>query len=304
VSHKYAFRELETWALNTIHEFVNRKPSPILSASNPPAFAFFGNADISRANTTSCTVQNAEDLTKLIRLAQLCNHEKLLTTMINHLIQLTSTSLQYAYLAMTLADELDLRTLKGVAYLEVMQKAVVVKRTKTDIDLQALTRTASSSGSVSETSSISSHKTKTKRLMEGEIDEHGRLVVSQAQQLRLLAGYYRLTSTWERLRINPPTFDHAASCGATWHQHGCTQSWVEFWKEKTKIDTVTCLGLADVVGRLKQVYKEYERWGSAPYMHHDCRSAARKAIQDVIKKIEDGLPNFFSEDEYEYEDSI
>ncbi|KAF5382445.1 hypothetical protein D9615_002716 [Tricholomella constricta] len=290
VSNKYAFKELETWALNTIHEYVNRKPSPILAAVPAPQSYTFSSLDTVPQTETGATstIQSTEQLTKLIRLAQMCNHEPLLETMINHLKQLMSSSVQYAYLAMTLADELDIRTLRGVAYLEVMQKAVVVKRTKADAALKSMTQAGGENGNTAD--SVAGDK-------EGDVDDEGRLVINRAQQLRLLSGYYRLTGTWERLRITPPSFDHASSCGATWHQHGCTQSWVEFWKEKTKTDAVLALGLADAVGRLKQVHKEYERWGSAPYMHHDCRNAARKAIQEVIKKIEGGLPDFFSEPE-------
>lgn len=103
--------------------------------------------------------------------------------------------------------------------------------------------------------------------------------------------------TWERLRTIPPHFDHAPSCGATWHQHGCTQSWLEFWKDKTRSDGVLALGLADVLGRLRQVQKDYDRWGSATYMHHDCRMAARKSIVQVIKNVEDALPDYFSNEE-------
>lgn len=289
VANKYAFKNLETWALNTIHEYVNRKPSPILAAVPAPQTYTFSSLDTApRTASTTSAIQSTEQLTKLIRLAELCNHQPLLATMINHLKHLMSSSLQYAYLAMTLADELDIRTLRGVAYLEVMQKAVVVKRTKTDIALKSMTEVGTGDAAGGASSSLVGEK-------EGDIDEEGRLVINRAQQLRLLSGYYRLTGTWERLRMTPPQFDHASSCGATWHQHGCTQSWVEFWKEKTKTDAVLALGLADVVGRLKQVQKEYDRWGSAPYMHHDCRNVARKAIQEVIKKIEEGLPDFFSE---------
>ncbi|KAG6848665.1 hypothetical protein H0H93_015036 [Arthromyces matolae] len=297
VSNKYGFKNLETWALNTIHEYVNRKPSPILAAV-PPAHTYIFSSDAVKAKTIDADThaQSIEELTKLIRLAQLCNHEPLLTTMINHLKQLMSSSVQYAYLAMTLADELDIRSLRGVAYLEVMQKATVVKRTKTDIDLKAMTTPVSStSASSSETLPFVPGTPSAPAAAEGTIDEDGRLVINRAQQLRLLTGYYRLTGTWERLRMTPPSFEHASTCGATWHQHGCTQSWVEFWKEKTRTDAVLALGLADVVGRLKQVHKEYERWGSAPYMHHDCRSTARKAILEMIKKIEEGLPDFFSD---------
>ncbi|KAF8073948.1 hypothetical protein FPV67DRAFT_1446784 [Lyophyllum atratum] len=291
VSNKYAFKNLETWALNTIHEYVNRKPSPILAAVPAPQSYTFSSLDtIPRTTSTTTSIQSTEQLTKLIRLAEMCNHQPLLATMINNLKHLMSSSLQYAYLAMTLADELDIRTLRGVAYLEVMQKAVVVKRTNIDAVLNAIAPVMPGPG---DASTSANHSVVGEQ--EGDIDDEGRLVINRAQQLRLLSGYYRLTGTWERLRMTPAPFDHASSCGATWHQHGCTQSWAEFWKEKTRTDAVLSLGLADVVGRLKQVQKEYDRWGSAPYMHHDCRNAARKGIQEVIKKVEDGLPDFFSE---------
>nr|GAT49319.1 predicted protein [Mycena chlorophos] len=267
ISNKYSFKSIETWSLDAIQEYVNHKPSPILtSIPHPSTYVFNGGAhpQMSDGNGNS----NAQ-LTRLIRLAQLCSHEKLLNTMVLLLRQLMSSSLQYAYLAMTLADELDLRVLRGAAYLEVMHKAVVVKKARVDPIAQEPN--------------------------EGDVDEEGRLVVTRAQQLRLLSGYYRLTKTWERLRVTPPHFDHASSCSATWHQHGCTQSWLEFWKDKTKGDAVLALGLADVLGRLKQVQRDYDRWGSATYMHHDCRMAAKRSILEMIKAVEEALPDYFSE---------
>src|SRR6202044_3225774 len=69
-------------------------------------------------------------LTQLIRLAQLCSHDRLLTTLTTLLRQLMSLNIQYAYLAMTLADELELRTLRGAAYLEVMSKSTVVPKVR------------------------------------------------------------------------------------------------------------------------------------------------------------------------------
>lgn len=230
--------------------------------------------------------ETADQLTRLIRLAQLCSHDRLLATMIALLRQLMTSSVQYAYLAMKLADELDLRTLRGAAYLEVMQKAVVVKKLRVDVlkpsNVSNLAGNATSSP-------VQNNAT------EGTVDDEGRLIITRAQQLRLLAGYYRLTSTWEKLRLTPLQFEHSHSCGATWHQQGCTQSWLEFWKEKTRSDSVMNLGLADVLGRLKLVQKDYDRWGSATYMHHDCRMNAKKAIGDVIKRVEDALPDYFAE---------
>ncbi|KAG7088147.1 hypothetical protein E1B28_012169 [Marasmius oreades] len=271
ISNKYSFKSLETWALDAVQEYVNRKPSPLLvGLSNSPVIPYSG-TETSLASDPPHVIPGIESttqLTSLIQLAQFCGHERLLSTMISLLRQLMGKSLQYAYLAMTLADDLDLRALRGAAYMEIMQKSTVVRR----------------GGS---TQAVPN---------EGELDDDGRLVISAAQQLRLLTGYWHLTRTWERLRVSPPHFVHASSCGATWHQHGCTQSWVEFWKDKTKHDAVLSLGLADVTGRLKQVQKDYDRWGSATYMHHDCRMAARRSIAELIRRVEEKLPDYFSDE--------
>lgn len=295
VCNKYSFKSLETWALDAIQEYVNRKPSPILALIPAPTSYTFTPALVSSTSDDTITpagVPAIEQLTRLIRLAQMCNHDKLLATMIGLLRQLMSLSIQYAYLAMTLADELDLRALRGAAYLEVMQKAVVVRRIDICNDKTSGALVQDGSHIEAQSQGLSGGGSGE---AEGEIDNEGRLVVNPSQQLRLLSGYYRLTSTWEHFRLHPPHFDHAPSCGATWHQHGCTQSWLEFWKDKTRSDAVMGLGLADVLGRLRAVAKEFDRWGSATYMHHDCRMAARRCIQEGIKSVEDRLPDFFSE---------
>lgn len=254
-ANKYCFKSLESWSLDAIQEFVSRKPSPLLACLPSSS-----TKSASPEAITTCGTQ----ITRLIRLAQLCGHERLLGSMIGLLRTLMTASLCFAYLAINLADELDIRSLRGTAYLEVLQRsggAAVV----------------AGPGDVP-----------------GTTDKEGRLFVTQLQQFRLLAGYFQLTNAWERLRVRPPAFEHASSCGATWHQHGCTQSWLEFWKEKSKGDAVLGLGLADALGRLRAIQKEFDRWGSATYMHHDCRQAARKILQDQVKQIEEELPDYFS----------
>lgn len=293
VANKYSFKSLETWALDAIQEYVNRKPSPILGTiPSPIKFFNFGtdHQPSSWPSSVSSQKETANQLTRLIRLAQLCQHERLMNTMVNLLRQLMSSSVHYAYLAMTLSDELGLRTLRGASYLEVMQKVTVVKKVDV-VKTSPQASTASSSASIS--SLIQTQANTFSR--EGAVDPSGRLIITQAQQLRLLSGYYRLTSFWDNLRLSPPQLEHSQSCAATWHQQGCMQSWLEFWKEKTRSDAVMGLGVADVIGRMKLLEKDYERWGSATYMHADCRSNAKKTISDIIKKVEDALPDFFEE---------
>ncbi|KAH7925584.1 hypothetical protein BV22DRAFT_1033856 [Leucogyrophana mollusca] len=263
ISSKYSFKSTETWALDAIQEYVERKPSPLLNTI-PLAFPFAPNIQ------SPALLDSKVQITRLIRLAQMCSHARLLETMVALLQQLMSLSLQYAYLAMSLADELDIRHLRGIAYLEVLQRAVIV-------------------------SSQDSEGTFVEGEVQGSPDGPERLVVNPTQQLRLLSGYHRLSKAWERLRVIPPHFDHAQSCGATWHQHGCTQSWSDFWKDKTRTEGVLALGAADVLGRLNAIVKEFDKWGSATYMHHDCRTSARRSIQDKIKQIQDALPDYFFE---------
>lgn len=287
VSFKYHFRSLETWALDVINEQVNRKPPPpifclpssttaILHSSTAlTASAIASSSFASQAPQTAtpqAVASNGALISRLMRLAQLCTHEKLLQTMIAVLKALMGHSIQYAHLAMTLADELDLRSLRGIAYFEVMQSgAVTVPRHPAQHGAPAAERWS-------------------------VLDGQGRLVVTPEQKLRLLTGYHRLTLVWERLRATPLSFEHAPACSATWHQHGCTQCWLEFWKDKTRSDAVLQLSLADVLGRLRAVSKEFVRWGAATYMHQDCRTTVRKVIQEKIRMIEEALPDYFVED--------
>ena len=92
-----------------------------------------------------------------------------------------------------------------------------------------------------------------------------------------------------------PYLDHSLSCGAIWHQPGRSQVFAEpvFWEEKTKKERVVDLGMEDVIGRLKVVQKEFDRWGSATYMHHDCRMAARRGLGERVRRVEESLPNYF-----------
>ncbi|KAG2155803.1 uncharacterized protein EDB93DRAFT_1247449 [Suillus bovinus] len=264
VSCKYSFKSTETWALDAIQEYLERNTSPLFN-DNPLIYMF-------RTSTTRSSALLEGPIARLIRLAQMCSHSRLMDTMIGLLQKLLSGSLHYSYLAMTLADEFNLRDLRGAAYLEVMQTSVFV------------------------CSGVANGHT----YVEGDIQETSegpqRLVVSPVQQLRLLSGYHRLSKAWDKLRTVPPQFEHAPSCCATWHQnHGCTQSWTDFWKEKTRLEGVLSLGSANVLGRLAVIIKEFDKWGSATYMYHDCKSAARRSIHEKVKQLQQALPDYFTE---------
>lgn len=267
VASKYSFKSTESWALDAIQKCIERKPSPLLNTI-PPGLPFPPNQPASVLHDSKMQIS------RLIRLAQMCGHQKLLDTMVTLLRQLMSASLHYSYLAMSLSDELDLRELRGLAYIEILQRGVF----------------------------LSVPDDEGKSGTEGDIQETAggleRLVVSPAQRLRLLSGYYRLSKTWERLRAVPLSFEHAPSCAANWHLHTCTQSWSEFWKEKARTDGILSLDVANVIGRLTHMAKEFDKWGTATYMHQECKVVAKRAIHDKIKNIQESLPDFFQEGEY------
>jgi hypothetical protein len=235
IAHKYTYKSTESWCLDAIHTFLKRKPT----SSSPFSFTSLRNSSSSIASSSSSSSGSGSSsvgfsgsisqLSGLIRLAVMCEHATLLGTMVSTLRDLMGTSIQFAYLGVRLADELDIRELRGIAYMEIMHKPTVMQR----------------SGSTEDDAM---------QLSEGDTDEEGRLVISTAQQLRLLSGYYRLTRTWETLRTQAVPFEHSPACTAQYHMHACAQSWVDFWKEKTKADTVLSLGLADVTGKLRCAY--------------------------------------------------
>lgn len=264
VANKYSFRSTESWALDAIQKYIEKKPSPLFSPVSP-------GLHFSLNPPASSLPDSKAQISRLIRLAQTCGHQRLLDTMVSLLRQLMSTSLHYSYLAMTLADELDLRELRGLAYLEVLQRAVFYS--VRDRDGETLV-----GGEIQETP-----------------DGFERLVVSPMQQHRLLSGHFRLCKIWEKLRGAPLTFEHSPSCGTNWNQHACTQNWVDFWKERTRADGLLSLDSANVLGRLTFILKEFERWGSVTYMHQDCKVVAKRAIHEKIKSIQESLPDYFYE---------
>jgi hypothetical protein len=207
----------------------------------------------------------------LVRLAQLCGHKRLMDAMVAMLRKLMSGSVRDAYLALALADELDLRMLRGAAYFEVLQNAhVAVLTVAHDLEGRAL----------------------------GDVDGLGNLLVSRAQRMRLLEGYYRLSMLWEKLREEPPRLEHASPCAMSFHHHACTQSWHEFWRDKTRGEAVMKCGLADVLGRLHAVSRELDRQGTTmQLMHPECRSAARKVIIERIVVVKDSLSDYFTDGE-------
>ncbi|KZT64283.1 hypothetical protein DAEQUDRAFT_678817 [Daedalea quercina L-15889] len=270
LSNKYSFKSIEAWALDAVNDLVLREQNNIgLSALLP--------YDLSHVPQITFT-PTGQLFSRLIHLAHACGHESLLNTMINLLRKRMRQAIDYAYLAMTLADELDLRKLRGAAYMEILRRGSLFP--------------SSSPFSSPIPGSIQAQDREESSVEEEQI-AHNELLMSPEQKLRLLSGYYRLTASWESLRRHPLSFDHAPTCGATWHQHGCSQSWLEFWKEKTRCEAVLDIGMADVPGRLKAVGRELDRWGSATYMHHDCRQVARRGIEQKAKEVEALLPDYF-----------
>lgn len=263
VANKYSFKSTETWALDAIYRRVTQHTVPSPSDGTP----------VSQATSTNPAPLNMtlDQLIRVLRLTQLCHHQRLLDTLVSILTQLTKSSIRHAYMAMAIADELDIPSLRGVSYLEVLQNCSIDKWFMPDFAAAP------------------------QPIVDKDPPGEDIPVLTLPQRTRLLTGYYRLARTWERIRAVPPEFEHAQACGVTWHQHGCTLSWADFWREKSRSEGVLCLGAADVLGKLKHIQKEYEKFSNTTYMHHECRHQAKKCLLETIKKIEDALPDFFSD---------
>ncbi|VDC00415.1 unnamed protein product [Peniophora sp. CBMAI 1063] len=273
-ANKYGFKSVETWALDSIVDALDRKPPPSHSAFTFPLASI---ATPSSATTTSPRLEasNAQ-IVELVRLAQLCSHKRLLDSMINNLRRAMHLGVQNAYLALKLADELGLHALQGEAYLEVLLRhfpdhIVVLSEAHRDCGLVL-----------------------------GDFEDDGsgaRLFVSRTQQLRLLAGHYRLVAAWEVLRRDPLKIEHAPACELNWQKSSCSQSWLEFWRDKSSCSAgVLLCAPADVLGRLKAMGREFERLGTTTMMHPECRNCARRAIGERVKDISEGLAGMFAED--------
>ncbi|KAK2465401.1 hypothetical protein APHAL10511_002755 [Amanita phalloides] len=261
IANKYSFKSTETWALDAIYKrVIQYTNSPKPDGTTP---------QLSLDMTLN-------PITRLLRLTQICNHQPLLDTLISILTQLTKSSIRHAFMAMAIADELDIPTLRGISYLEVLHNYPIDKWS-----MPALVHTGQNGESASGAQKDSSD------------DETS--VITPSQRMRLLSGYHRLAKTWERLRTTPPEFEHALACGATWHQQGCTLSWMDFWREKSRSEGVLSLSVADVVGKLKYIQREYDRLSGTTYMHLECRRQARNRLTEIIKQIEDSLSEVFSD---------
>ncbi|KAI5117357.1 hypothetical protein M0805_002471 [Coniferiporia weirii] len=92
------------------------------------------------------------------------------------------------------------------------------------------------------------------------------------RRLRILNGYYRLTSLWERLRKNPPEYSsEAAICKFYGH---CAETWKIAWREQVVSKDVMDLNLADVIGRLKVIVASFDNplYRMVSYKVLTCRS--------------------------------
>ena len=235
MSHKYAFKSLESWACDTIQQSISSKHrlGPILVPIITTSLSFEAenksekehkddnDSNSEGASNSDLPTATQDILPSIIRVAQLCGHEKLLATALSVVRGLMTSSNAYLILALNLADNLSIPSLKGSAYFEILLRGPTFWT-----------------------------------------PEH----ISKAQKGRLLQGYYQLTTEWDKIRANPLCFEHAQSCGATWHQQGCATSWHEFWKKQVVSDGMLKVQPADVGGRLRYLGRELDKWGQVSNM--------------------------------------
>ncbi|KAI5118243.1 hypothetical protein M0805_007492 [Coniferiporia weirii] len=189
VSVKYSFKSLETWACDILKACIARRPFPLREAN---------------------TTERAQ-LIDIMRLAQLCQHKRLLDGLVSSFQELLTSSPGYNELALLLVDELEPPALKltGAAYFSALLRGP-------------------------------------------EFWDTPEMCAAPHRRLRILNGYYHLTSLWEIFCKNPPRYTHSSAC-LQWSYSQCEARWHASWKEHIASDEVMSLNPADVVGRLKAI---------------------------------------------------
>lgn len=206
LGNKYSFKSLESWACDALQASVSSRPSSI-DESNP---------------------EHRLLLTRIVRIACLCQHAGLLKSTAVMLQDRLGSSKTCLSLALSLCDELEseanwisdpssVRTLIGAAHFAALMRGPAF-------------------WDAPETQ------------------------LAPSVKLRVLTGFYNLTRKSLDIQTGPaPTISHSSHCVA-WSRPQCSQSWQAFWRDSVSSNSVTKLDLADVGGRIKVILSAIDHW--------------------------------------------
>jgi len=118
-------------------------------------------------------------------------------------------------------------------------------------------------------------------------------VLTRRERIRLLSGFYSITQSYEEFRSVPP-FAHSLACEANLAGGDvCLQAFARLWRETADRNLKQGFQKVgfDVLGRLKAMPNHF----AVMQLDLGCLEHARAATLAKVKKIEEGLVDFFTD---------
>ena len=191
---------------------------------------------------------------KMLRIAILCNHRKLLDLVTQHVISQILWYNTTSEAIIEIAEAHGLRVLQGATYYREL------------INME----------------SFNDHSNIIKPYIPPTMNAE--------QRMRFLSAHDSLLNLWDHFRTCPPTL---LPSGCLSHAE-CAMHWEHMWFEAGEANETLCCGSADVLGRLKAVMISLRKsMCDAPGLTMQCKMSALEAIAALRDEIIGGLMDHF-----------
>ncbi|KAF8876208.1 hypothetical protein CPB84DRAFT_1689263 [Gymnopilus junonius] len=115
------------------------------------------------------------------------------------------------------------------------------------------------------------------------------------QIMRVLRGYWSLTSTWERLRLHPTPLPRSTYCSAEHHSTRCVKTWERRWVAACGWQRILGIGGADVLALVECLRDELdgdeELKGAGTT--GGCRVLGLEGLRELRARMKEGLADYF-----------
>ena len=211
---------------------------------------------------------------RIIEVAVLCGHQDLCDFAVNNWIDRILNRTANPLIAMSVADRYNLVKLQGISYY------VALIESGPNFKLDSVIFDCIEVGDSSPLH------------LSSDLHPQKPFTLTASQNARLLSGFFSLIHLWERLRLNPPTFQRPDGC--TYHAHGCLGTWQHTWRTVARSESVNKLPPADVVARLKAMQDVLVADGDIAFsLTPVCRRAAMGSLKELIRKVQNDLAGYF-----------
>ncbi|KAI0369370.1 hypothetical protein BV20DRAFT_946171 [Pilatotrama ljubarskyi] len=269
MTNKYHFASIEAWAIDALYNVIAR-------LHGPPQ---------QRYDLAHCS---SEWMRKLLEVALLCGHDKLLNLVTNRWVdRIVARDLRPIH-ALDIAARCGKEKLLGYAYYVQLLEMGPDFSPGVVEDGPQFARTRS--GTILTT--VNAFILGAIAAANGEPRIGTPATLTREQKQRLLAGHWSLTRLWERLRTTTPRFERPEGC--TYHQHGCLSTWVQVWREVGRAEVTLRHEAADVLGRLEAMERQLVVHADlSNALSPQCKRAALLALKTTVTEVKEGLAGHF-----------